>query len=1401
MMRTTPRRLAAAAVTIFAIAACSDSDSTESTSPNGESKLFVVLSAVADTIPESTTKSISARVTDQTGLLRLVPISWRSSDPAVASVSGGTITGVGPGIAMVIASAGSGADSAIIVVTPKEHTLDVQPSAAIVALGDTIQFIATVRANNGDIVSVNELTWSSSDTAAARFVNGGSLIGTAEGELLVSAEAAHRRGTGSVRVFKSPVSSVTISPSTANVYKGAQLELDVTLRDQQGRLVEGDVTFGSSDYSKATVNQDGFVTGVSAGSVVITATSGTKTGSATITVLGTPAAAVLISMPSDTVPVGVEMQATATPLDASGNPLTGRTIAYQSANPSVATINSTGTVKGIANGSVNISAIVDGKVASKRISVGGRRATSLSITPGSPSVSVGKQSQLSARVLDQVGAEITGQSISWNSSNQAVALVSQSGLVTALNGGSASISATLVSSSGMVTSLNGGSPSVSAAVGGLSASVVLTVVSAPVASVQVTPATASVVIGGSPITLTAAAFDADGNLLSGRVATWSSQNPTVASVSSSGALSAVGSGSTTVTANIEGRSASVTVTVGNAPAAPVASVTVTLGSATLNVGQQTQAFAVLMDAQGNALSRPITWSSLDTAVAKVNASGLVTSHAGGTVAIMARSEGVSGSASLTVGTPSPSSVASVTLDVPTQDLTAGQQVQSVVTLKDAQGNILTGRTITYSTDNSAIVTVTASGVIRGVGAGYARIRATSGGVTGSEGFTVTGSTSTAPVASITVTPATATLSIGQTSQESAVARDAQSNAIAGTLFTWTTTNPAVATVSTNGLVSAVGGGSATIRAAASGITGSMLMTVTSAPATVASVTLSLSASSILIGGSAQASAIAKDAQGNTITGRPVTWSVGSSLASISSSGLVTGLVAGVVPVTARIDGISNSANLTISAPLPPPATTTVELPRTYLNFSYPVKTGQTITLAAGGDLQAALNTAQRGDEIVLAAGATFTGNFILPAKSGTAANGWITIRSDKLSQLPPIGTRVTPQHAALMPKIVTPDVSAAIATGSGTSGWWLAGIEVTVSASLTHQQYGLITFGESGGTQTTLASVPSDLVLDRTYVHGQTTTDLSRCVALNSARTQVTDSYLSECHGRDFDAQAIAGWNGPGPYKIVNNTLIGAAENILFGGSDPGIAGLVPSDIEIRRNYIFTPLSWKGVWLKKNLFELKNAVRVLVEGNVMDGSWTHGQTGFAVVLKSGNQSGGCRWCRTTDVTFRRNLIRNSGAGFNVAARDDNPNTDTTARRILITENVLDNIATSSYPGESRGFQLLKGTADITIERTLLTGPIVASMMLEDSPGTSRAAFRENVWEHGMYGAIAQGTSPGTVSLNNGAPGAVWTNMTFLGPSQSVYPPGTLFAASESSVALASQLRALVAQATSGVIIP
>ena len=275
----------------------------------------------------------------------------------------------------------------------------------------------------------------------------------------------------------------------------------------------------------------------------------------------------------------------------------------------------------------------------------------------------------------------------------------------------------------------------------------------------------------------------------------------------------------------------------------------------------------------------------------------------------------------------------------------------------------------------------------------------------------------------------------------------------------------------------------------------------------------------------------------------------------------------------------------------------------------------TLSVNAGDDLQAALNAAQPGDTILLQPGATFTGNFVLPAKWGSS---YITIRSaadDSL--LPGPGARMTPAFAAQLPKIRA-DRGPALATATGATYWRLQFLELLpVPGSLTAN---LLELGNTGREQSAMSMVAAHLVVDRCYIHGDAVQGQRRGIALNSADTQVVNSYFSDFKGVQQDTQAMAGWNGPGPFLIENNYIEAAGENIMFGGSDPSIQGLVPGDITIRRNLITKPMEWRSQsWTVKNLIELKNAERVLIDGNVIENNWAAGQSGAAVLMAPRNQ--------------------------------------------------------------------------------------------------------------------------------------------------------------------------------------
>jgi hypothetical protein len=419
-------------------------------------------------------------------------------------------------------------------------------------------------------------------------------------------------------------------------------------------------------------------------------------------------------------------------------------------------------------------------------------------------------------------------------------------------------------------------------------------------------------------------------------------------------------------------------------------------------------------------------------------------------------------------------------------------------------------------------------------------------------------------------------------------------------------------------------------------------------------------------------------------------------------------------------------------------------PRVFLDTSYHPPSGQTIAVRAGGDLQAALNAARLGDVITLEPGAVFQGNFALRNKTGS---GWLIVRSGAPDdRLPAPGARVTPAFTPVMPKILSPNQNPALYTEPGAHHYRFIGIEFSTTPDV-KTIYSIVAFG---GTQESDTDTPHDLILDRSYVHGHSGLTSQRGVLLNSASAAVIDSHVSEIHAPGSDAQAILGYNGPGPFKIVNNFLEGATENIMFGGADPKIPGLVPSDIEIRRNHIFKPLSWlpddpnfAGVkWPIKNLLELKNAQRVLIEGNLLENN-----TETALVLTPRNQSGSAPWSVVQDVLIRNNLVRNSGTGF-VALFSDSERSSQPMKRVAIVNNL--------WQVRRTFFALLSGPGvleDLLIEHNTAVPCAYSTYLFEArvSPALIRFRLTNNVAGFGAYGVVGGGADS---TLAQVAPAAI-----------------------------------------------
>jgi len=364
---------------------------------------------------------------------------------------------------------------------------------------------------------------------------------------------------------------------------------------------------------------------------------------------------------------------------------------------------------------------------------------------------------------------------------------------------------------------------------------------------------------------------------------------------------------------------------------------------------------------------------------------------------------------------------------------------------------------------------------------------------------------------------------------------------------------------------------------------------------------------------------------------------------------------------------------------------------TTINTTYSLPVGGTTwNVSTAAQFTTALNNSQPGDVIVLSAGSIYSGNFTLPAKTNPS-HKWIYIVTSDYAGLPAPGVRVAPSDASHMPKVQNATGNYVFTLAVGADHWRFVGLEITSPAVSTTE---LMASGVDIGL-----TMPDSITIDRCYLHGTNTTDVRRAVDLNASNYAIIDSYIANIHQNGSDSQAVAGWFTPGPIKIVNNYLEAASENSLFGGAGGLTNTWVPSDIEIRGNHYFKPLTWipTGI-VVKNLFELKSARRVLVDSNVFENVWPSGQNGYAFQLTPRpNQSG--LVAVVDDVTITNNILKNVSSGFTLLASDNNcvpPSPCTNPgelRRTVIYNNLIELGDTSQQgygTGAVAGFLLLLG---------------------------------------------------------------------------------------------------------------
>ena len=855
-------------------------------------------------------------------------VTWTSDKPEVATVdSNGLVTGKLNGTAIITVETENGkTDTCEIVVetTPVSLELDKNQIKLDISTKKSEQLNASVYPTTSN--ANNVVNWSSDKPEIATVDANGYVTGISNGNAKITAETTNGKfATCNVLVQTTPI-SVTLNKTNVTLDMSGEktLQLEATINPTSANINTG-ITWSSTNSAVATVDKYGLVTAMANGSATITVKTGNgKTASCTVTVKTTP-----VSIELDKTKAVIDLGVSKTlQLSSKINPNTTNAengLDWSSNNEKVATVNSSGVVTGVSNGSATIT------VTTKN----GKSASSIITVQTSPiSISLNKTTE----TLDLTGTNTTQLSvtynptssnvntgITWSSNNSNIASVSTSGLVTAKANGSVTITARTEN--------------------GKTAACAIKVQTSPIGiTLNKDKATVDLSSSTKTVQLSVKAYNPTTSNVNTGI-TWSSNNSNIASVSTSGLVTAKAKGTAVITATTtNGKKATCTITV----IKNITSLTVSAPSTTLETGATMKLTA---NVQPTDTTESITWSSKNTGVATVNAStGQVTGKSNGTVEIVAKSSTTGKTASVTIKVQT--SPQGISLNKANASLvingTSTLQL-SVTAYNPTTSNVNTG--ITWSSNNLNIASVNSNGLVTGKSNGTATITArTANGKTA----TCTILVQTAP-ASVTVNRTSVTLDMSGTTTVQLTATINPGSANINTGKTWSSNNTGVATVnSSTGLVTAKANGTATITVrTGNGKTASCTVTVQTSPK---GISLNRSNASLDMNGTktVQLSVSSYNPSSSNVS-KTITWSSSNSnIASVSTSGLVTGKSNGTATITATTtNGKTASCSILVqtspasvtlnrtSATLDMSGTTTVQLTATINPGSANINTGKT----------------------------------------------------------------------------------------------------------------------------------------------------------------------------------------------------------------------------------------------------------------------------------------------------------------------------------------------------------------------------------------------------------------------------------------------------------------------------
>ena len=852
----------------------------------------VLVSPSTLTLTEGETAMLVATVSptdaDDTG------VTWSSANNGIATVDGnGLVTAIGVGTVSITATTDDGGltSSSTVTVEPEPvpvTSVEVNPSSLTLTEGETAMLVATVSPMDADDPAV---TWSSSDNGIATVDGNGLVTALSAGSVSITATTNDggfvSSSTVTVESPVVPVTGVLVSPSTLTLTEGetAMLVATVSPTDADDPGVSW-----SSDNGIATVDGNGLVTALSAGSVSITATTndGGFVSSSTVTVESpvVPVTGVLVSPSTLTLTEGetAMLVATVSPTDADDPG-----VSWSSADNSIATVDGNGLVTAVSAGNVSITATTDdgGFISSSTVTVEPETVpvTGVEVSPSSLTLTEGETAMLVATV-SPTDADDPG--VSWSSADNGIATVDGNGLVTALSAGNVSITATTDD-------------------GGFTSSSTITVEAAPVpvTGVEVSPSSLTLTEGETAMLVaTVSPTDADDPGVS-----WSSADNGIATVDGNGLVTALSAGNVSITATTDdgGFTSSSTITVEAAPV-PVTGVEVSPLTLTLTEGETAMLVATVspIDADDSG----VTWSSADNGIATVHGNGLVTAVSAGSVSITATTNdgGFTSSSTVTVE-PEPVPVMGVEVNPSSLTLTEGGTAMLVATVSPVDAD---NPGVTWSSGDDGIATVDGNGLVTAVSAGSVSITATTndGGFVSSS--TITVEASTVPVTGVEVNPSSLTLTEGETAMLVATVSpvDADNPGV-----TWSSADNGIATVDGNGLVTALSAGSVSITATTNdgGFISSSTVTVESPVVPVTGVLVSPSNLTLTEGETAILIATVSPMDADN---PGVSWSsADNGIATVDGNGLVTALSTGSVSITATTNdgGFVSSSTITVEA--------------------------------------------------------------------------------------------------------------------------------------------------------------------------------------------------------------------------------------------------------------------------------------------------------------------------------------------------------------------------------------------------------------------------------------------------------------------------------------------------------